>query len=61
MLIKLLAACLEDHHLSDLYITSAATPDNLANVPKGTYLGGSLFKVETDYVGKLEFETKFEF
>ena len=47
--------------LSDLYVTSAATPDNLANVPKGTYLGGSLFKVETDYVGKLEFETKFEF
>ena len=47
--------------LTDLYVTSAATPDNLANLPKGTYLGGSLFKVSTDYKGKLEFETKFEF
>ena len=47
--------------LTDLYITTAATPDNLANLPEGTYLGGSLFKVSTNYKGKLEFETKFEF
>ena len=47
--------------LSDLYITSAATPDALANVKSGTYLGGSLFKAETKSVGKVEFETNFEF
>ena len=47
--------------LTDLYITSAATPDALANVKSGTYLGGSLFKAETNSVGKVEFETNFEF
>tara|TARA_B100001029_G_scaffold63343_1_gene51283 strand:- start:8141 stop:9025 length:885 start_codon:yes stop_codon:yes gene_type:complete len=47
--------------LTDLYITSAATPDALANVQSGTYLGGSLFKAETNSVGKVEFETNFEF
>ena len=47
--------------LTDLYVTTAATPDNLAKLPEGTYLGGSLFKVSTNYKGKLEFETKFEF
>ena len=47
--------------LTDLYITSAATPDALANIKSGTYLGGSLFKAETNSVGKVEFETNFEF
>tara|TARA_B110000438_G_scaffold216480_1_gene209044 strand:+ start:1426 stop:2310 length:885 start_codon:yes stop_codon:yes gene_type:complete len=47
--------------LNDIYVTSAATPDNLSNVQEGTYLGGSLFKVESDITGKAEFETRFDF
>ena len=49
------------NNLSDLYITSASTPDALAGVPNGTYLGGSLFMSKTNSIGKLEYETKFEF
>lgn len=47
--------------LNDIYVTSAATPDNLSNVKEGTYLGGSLFKIESDVTGKPEFETSFDF
>ena len=47
--------------LTDLYVTTAATPDNLNVLPEGSYLGGSLFKIESSSVGKLEYETKFEF
>ena len=34
---------------------------NLNVLPEGSYLGGSLFKIESSSVGKLEYETKFEF